>query len=101
MRLRLASSSYGPALSFLRLLTCNSSRTMIMVGCAVVRFPKAFFHNASVCSRISRAFVIFWSQFLITLLLSSMIDCSRYDCWSTFNYTLSPSNLGSSESLSV
>ena len=43
----------------------------------------------SVCSKISYAFVISWSQSLYTLSLSPVIDCSPYDFWSTFICSLS------------
>ena len=50
----------------------------------------------SISPRIPRAFVTFWSQFLVTLSLPSVIDYFSCDCWSTFNCTLSPSYSGSS-----
>ena len=46
MRLRLASRSFVHASSTLRLLTCYSSGYVILAGCDLIRFIRAFFHHA-------------------------------------------------------
>ena len=102
MCLKLASSYCRHASSAFRLLKCSSQ--LVSLRLVVLYFSdslKISFIILSVLSSISRAFSISWSQFLVTLSLSSVIDFSQHDYWSTLNCTLSPSSSGSSGSLSV
>ena len=91
MCLRFASCSFSLTSSILRLLTCYSSGCIISAGCFRSDSLELPFIMLSVSSRISHTFVISYSIFLVTLSLSSVIYCSPYDSWSTFNCTLSPS----------
>ena len=72
-----------------------------MADWALFRFLRVFFDSAFFCSRISRVFVISLSKFLVTLSQPSVIDCSPYDCFSTFHCSLLSSNSGSSGFLFV